>query len=328
MWETFLWESQEALILCIATVSVSMWETFLWESRESLTIHVVTVPRFSGGKRLMRGLSNPYRMYESLGIGRSDWAGMTYPEIVDTAQTDGSVFVIPVGSIEQHGHHLPVGTDTILADAVARMGAERITPEIPILVTPTLWSGFSPHHTPFGGTLTADFRTLLTALEDVATAGLDNGFDAVLFLNGHGGNASLIDAATSTVGTRHDAQVLGLTYFELATAFIDEIRDSDVGGMAHGGEFETSLMYHLRPDLVRDGDGEMDATYWEEPYERGSKDLLEGGPLSVYRTFDEYSESGAIGDPGLASAEKGEAIYERLGDELEAVLRAIHEHNR
>lgn len=268
-------------------------------------------------------------MYESLGTGRSDWAGMTYPEIVETARTDGSVLLIPVGSIEQHGHHLPVGTDTILADAVARMGAERVTPEIPILVTPTLWSGYSPHHMPFGGTLTADHRTLLTVLEDVAAAGLDNGFDAALFLNGHGGNASLIDSATSTVGTRHDAQVLGLTYFELATAFIDEIRDSDVGGMAHGGEFETSLMYHLRPDLVREHeDGEIDATYWEEPYEHGSKDLLEGGSLSVYRTFDEYSESGAIGDPGLASAEKGKAIYERIGDELEAVLRTIHEQNR
>lgn len=264
-------------------------------------------------------------MYESLGSGRSDWAGKTYPDIVETARADGSTLLIPVGSMEQHGHHLPVATDTILADAVARLGTDRVEPDVPILVAPTVWSGYSPHHMPFGGTLTLDFRTLLSTLEDVAAAGLDNGFDAVLFLNGHGGNAPLVSSAASTVGVEHpDAQVLGLTYYELATAFIDDIRESDVGGMAHGGEFETSLMHHLRPDLV----GEGDAEYWHEPYEQGTKDLVVGGPLSVYRTFDEYSDTGAIGDPDLASAKKGEAIFELLGDELEAVLRAIHEQNR
>jgi creatinine amidohydrolase len=264
-------------------------------------------------------------MYETLGAGRSDWAGKPYPEIVETAEADGSILVIPVGSIEQHGHHLPVATDTILVDAVAHLGADRVASDLPLLVTPTVWSGYSPHHMPFGGTITVAYRTLLSILEDAADAALDNGFDAILFLNGHGGNASLISSAVSTVGVEHpSAQVLGLTYFDLARSFADEIRDSDVGGMAHGGEFETSLMAYLRPEFV----GEGDAEYWHEPYDHGGKDLLEGGPLSVYRTFDEYSETGAIGDPALASAEKGEAIYDLLGDELEHILRAIHEQNR
>lgn len=264
-------------------------------------------------------------MYDTLGAGHADWAGKPYPEIVETAEADGSVLIVPVGSIEQHGHHLPVATDTILADAVAHLGADRVQGDVPILVTPAVWTGFSPHHMPFGGTITLEYRTLLAVLENTADAALDNGFDAVLFLNGHGGNKALVTSAVSTVGDAHpEAQVLGLTYFDLAQSFADEIRDSDVGGMAHGGEFETSLMAYLRPELV----GEGDAEYWSEPYERGGDDLLEGGPLSVYRTFDEYSATGAIGDPALASAEKGEAIYDLLGDELEAILRAIHEQNR
>ncbi|MFC4451291.1 creatininase family protein [Halorussus aquaticus] len=265
-----------------------------------------------------------------LPTGRSSsvaWATKTRREIRETGGADGSVVVVPVGSIEQHGHHLPVATDTLLADAVAHRGAERAGDDVPVLVTPPVWSGFSPHHTSLGGTLTLELEDLLAVLEDVADSALENGFDGVCFVNGHGGNASVIDNVVSTVGKSHpDAEVTGLTYFQLAEPFIDEIRESDVGGMAHGGEFETSLVLHLHPDLVTMA--EADAEYLDEPYERGTQDLLVGGALSTYREFEEYSASGAIGDPSLASAEKGEELFDRLGDELADVLRSVSEQAR
>ena len=96
--------------------------------------------------------------------------------------------------------------------------------------------------------------------------------------------------------------------------------------MAHAGEFETSLMLHLRPDLVRDD--EREGTHQDEPYDRSRQDLFVGGPLSVYRPFEEYSSSGAIGDPSLATAEKGERLHERLGDAMGDLLERIHERNR
>lgn len=262
-----------------------------------------------------------------IGEERYSWASRTYEEVQEIAEQDGSILVLPVGSIEQHGHHLPVATDTMLVDAVTDLAAERVVDSVPILVVPPVWSGHSPHHMPFGGTITLDHDGLLEVVEQVADSALENGFDGLLLLNGHGGNSSLISSATSTIGTSHpDVEVLGLTYFTLAASFIDEIRDSDVGGMAHGGEFETSLMLHLRPELVRED--RLEGTYMDEPYKWGGKDLLEGGPLSVYRSFDEYTESGAIGDPELATAEKGAEIYERLGDELERMLTQLHERNR
>jgi len=257
-------------------------------------------------------------------LDADDWAAMTAGAIRETAGADGSVMVVPVGSIEQHGHHLPVATDTILVDAVVH-GARDHLDDLPVLVTPPVWSGFSPHHLPFGGTLSLDFAHLQAVLEDLARTGLENGFDAVVFVNGHGGNISLIDAVVSTVGVDADAEILGTTYFQLATDEIERLRDSEIGGMSHGGEFETSLVLALRPDLVGD---ERDAELWDEHYEWGGRDLLEGGPLSVYRSFDEYSESGAIGAPDLASAEKGERFYEIVTEELAAVLVAVHEHNR
>lgn len=265
-------------------------------------------------------------IYDSIGSSEDEWAGKPYTAIRETAEAAGSVLVIPVGSIEQHGHHLPVATDTILVDAIVYGSSERVDGDIPILVTPPVWSGFSPHHLSFGGTLSLDFEHLRAVLEDVASTGIENGFDAVCFVNGHGGNASLIDAVVSTVGTSTDTEVLGTSYYTLAADEIQAIRDSETGGMAHGGEYETSLMLHLRPDLV--ADAEMwKGTVWDEHYEWGGSDLLEGGPLSVYRPFNWYSDSGAIGSPELASAEKGARIYETVTSELAALFVAIHEHN-
>ena len=180
---------------------------------------------------------------------------------------------------------------------------------------------------PFGGTITLEHDDLLDCLEGIADSALDNGFDALLLLNGHGGNRSLVGSATSTIGTQHpEAEVLGLTYFQLAGAFIDEIRDTDLGGMSHAGEFETSLMLHIRPELVRED--RMEGTDMDEPYPRGIKDLTTGGPLSVYRDFLEYSESGAVGDPTAASAEKGDLLLDALCEEMEDVLTRMHERNR
>ncbi|MEF8884585.1 MAG: creatininase family protein [Haloarculaceae archaeon] len=262
--------------------------------------------------------------FDSAGVS---WAAKTAGEIGALGDADGSVAVVPVGSVEQHGDHLPVATDTILAEAVAAHGAERVADDVPILVTPPVWAGNSPHHVAFGGTISVGVHGLLDLLERVAGSVLDNGFDALLFVNGHGGNRATVGDAVSTVGAaRPDAQVLGVTYFELADSFVHDVRESDAGGMAHAGEFETSLLLHLRPALV-DEDA-MDADPMDEPYERAAGDMFDEGPLAVYRSFEEYSASGAVGDPQLASAEKGERIFESLGDELESLLRGIHERNR
>ncbi|RQH02629.1 creatininase family protein [Natrarchaeobius oligotrophus] len=265
-------------------------------------------------------------MFDAKADDRAMWATRTSGEIVSTAREDGSVLVLPVGSIEQHGNHLPVATDTILAHEISALGVERVVDEIPVLLLPPLWSGYSPHHLTFGGTVSLEFDHLLAVLEDVVATALENGFDAVVLVNGHGGNQSAIDGAVSTIGTDHDdVEVLGVTYFQLARSFIDDVRDSELGGMGHGGEFETSLMLYLYEQLVRRD--ELNGTYLDEPYDLGDEDLLVGGPLAVYRDFDEYSETGAIGDPGLATAEKGEQIYELLGDELERFLRSVHRRN-
>jgi creatinine amidohydrolase len=251
------------------------------------------------------------------------WSERTAPEIRTLADADGSIVVVPIGSIEQHGNHLPVVTDTLLTNHVVRGAVDRVSESVPVLETPPVWIGCSQHHLEFGGTLSVELETFLSVLANVADTALQNGFEGLLLVNGHGGNRAALGCAVSEIGADHSAvSVSGLTYFELAAPFVDEIRDSEFGGMAHGGEFETSLMLHLEPDAVRTN--ELEGSMLSDPAERGLVDMFEAGPLSTYRPFSEFSETGAIGDPKLATAEKGKRLFEGIVEELADTLRGMH----
>lgn len=255
---------------------------------------------------------------------RFSLGALPYREIRNVGEQPGSILVVPIGSIEQHGHHLPVATDSLLVSAVTDAAVDRVADELPILVGPTVWSGHSPHHRGFGGTLSLPFDTMKRMLIDLADSALDNGFDALLLVNGHGGNKALVSAVLGEIGRAHpDTEVAGFTYFELAADAIEDLRESGPSGMAHGGEYETSLMLYLLEELVSESD--LEAAYYDDDYEHGGVDLLKGGPLSAYRPFTEYSESGAVGDSTLSSAAKGEQIFELVTDEYEAILRSVHE---
>jgi len=262
-------------------------------------------------------------MYDSIGRSPVEWAGRTAPEVLTTAERDGSVLVVPVGSLEQHGKHLPTVTDTLLCTAVVQTGSEAAAEtDVPVLVTPPVWTGQSRHHLPFGGTASLDVRTLLSVLEGVAETTMENGFDALLFVNGHGGNTDVLGSAVQEIAEVQDAEVLGLTYFQLAPDVVASVRESDAGGIAHAGEMETSLMLHLRPDLVRED--RIEGTPYEKPYEGESEDLTESGYLASGRPFSAYTASGAAGRPDLASAEKGEAFFEGFRDAFAAILGEIN----
>lgn len=261
-----------------------------------------------------------------LTLSDNSWAAKSYSEIRQIAAEPGSVLLVPVGSLEQHGNHLPTVTDAALADAVANLGAERVRERIPVLVTPVQWVGHSPMHLDsFGGTLSLPLSKLIGALEGIGRTGLDNGFDALVLVNGHGGNGPAVDATVSKLGSAYpDTEVIGLTYYHLVSEFADQVRESDVGGMSHGGELETSLMLHLHPELVQ----EDKINEWEQrdmPYNHAAADMTESGPINVYRSSDRYSKSGIEGDPTVASATTGKEIYDRLGDEFEVLLKDLYE---
>jgi creatinine amidohydrolase len=233
------------------------------------------------------------------------WEELTSPEIaaLDREQT---VVMLPVGSVEQHGNHLPLGTDTMLSHATALAAAEQAED---VVVLPPPWYGFSAHHLRFAGSITLRPETLIGLCEDIVASVVRHGFRRILIVNGHGGNGGVIDVLAATLGHKHHgrARVAALTYFTLAREEIAELRRSEPGGMGHACEFETSMMQHVRPELVRIG---LAATTYPDP---GSTylttDLLGAQAVRVYHDFGDLSSTGTLGDPSLASPEAGAKFF-------------------
>jgi creatinine amidohydrolase len=241
------------------------------------------------------------------------WEELSVPEI-DALDRATTVLILPVGSVEQHGRHLPLGTDTILAHDLSLAAAARLPGRVVVLPPP--WYGFSAHHMRFAGTVTLQAQTMLALMEDIAASVIEHGFRRLLIVNGHGGNNGLIDVAASKLGHHHygQARIAALTYFQLARDAIAPMRESGAGGMGHACEFETAMMQHVRPELVKMG--RAVTTYPDPGSSYLSTDLLGSSRARTYHDFGDLSAAGVLGDPSLASAEKGAAFHRAVVDEL------------
>lgn len=244
------------------------------------------------------------------------WEELTSPEI-GALDRDSTVVVLPIGSVEQHGHHMPLGTDTILAHEVALAAAAQDGQSV---VLPAPWYGFSAHHMRFPGSVTLRAETLMAVVEDVVASVVKHGFRRILVVNGHGGNGGVIDVLASTLGHKHygAARVVTLTYFALAAPSIASQRESAPGGMGHACEYETSLVQHLRPELVKIE--RADSIYPDPGSRYLTTDLIGSQAVKVYHDFADLSASGTLGDPSLASAEKGVRFFASAADSLAAFI--------
>ncbi|UVC17565.1 creatininase family protein [Mesorhizobium onobrychidis] len=244
------------------------------------------------------------------------WEELSSPDVA-SLDRERTVVMLPLGSVEQHGNHMPLGTDTMLAHAVSLAAAERARDAV---VLPSPWFGFSVHHMRFPGSVTLRAETLIAVAEDVVASLVQHGFRRILIVNGHGGNAGVIDLLASTLGYRHygAARIAALTYFHLARQAIAELRRSEPGGMGHACEFETAMVQHLRPDLVRIE--KADATYPDPGSAYLTTDLLGSSAIRTYHDFADLSSKGTLGDPLLASPEAGSAFFEAVVGALGAFI--------
>jgi len=236
------------------------------------------------------------------------FAEMTAPEIRGLSR-DGTLIVAPIAACEQHSRHLPVFTDSILVGAVAD-GVERNLPDR-VVVLPVLWLGASEHHLPFGGTLTATLPTYETLLVELLTPLLADGFRRAMLLNGHGGNIDPLRVALRRLDTQFPRALLtGAAYWEVAEA---EIAAHCVGPrktMGHACEIETSMMLHLRPDLVRRD------RIADDPDETPAG--LQG--LFWARDFARRTDHGAVGHPESADAGRGKLMLDAIVGRVTAVI--------
>jgi creatinine amidohydrolase len=241
------------------------------------------------------------------------WEELSVPGI-ETLDREHTVLVLPLGSVEQHGRHLPVGTDTMLATAVSLDAAKRLAGRV--IVLPPPWYGFSQHHMRFAGTITLSAETLFALVEDIAASVVAHGFRRLALVNGHGGNIGVVDVLSSKLGHRFygRARIAGLTYFQLARDAIENLRKSRPGGMGHACEFETSMMQHLHPNWVAIDKAQI--AYPDPGSAYLSTDLLGASWARTYHDFGDLSPSGTLGDPSLASPQAGARFHSVVVEEL------------
>jgi creatinine amidohydrolase len=240
---------------------------------------------------------------------------------VDALDRERAVVIIPTGSIEQHGPHLPLDTDTFLCASVAEAGAARATEGGPVVVTPTACFGASEHHMAFAGTVTLRPETFRETVAEICLSLARHGLRRQLVVNGHGGNTALLAAAVQQLGFEAPVHVLTVDYWTLARPVIAEVRESEPGGMGHACEFETSLMLHLRPESVR---RELVVREIVTPRYRAERfDLFEQGAVSAHWKTHELSKSGVMGAPDLATEEKGRRLFEACAEGLAALIEDL-----
>jgi creatinine amidohydrolase len=243
-----------------------------------------------------------------------DWRRLTAPEIRAVAASGDALAVLPVGSLEQHGPHLPVITDTATAAEVA-LRAARIAAEagMRVLVLPGLWTGMSEHHLPFGGTISLNYAEFAGVLRGVVRSLRALGFARLLVANGHGGNNEPLAVACRELAVEFGLPVVATMPWSAAVKEIAVLMETG-DHVQHACEAETSVMLTIAPALVR-------RDRFEAAVQRPEGVPLRRGFSRFWSFAERAPQSGVRGDPRPATAEKGEAMLDAMASALAAAMR-------
>ena len=243
-------------------------------------------------------------------LGESSWR--------DAATLCSRVVVLPLGACEQHGHHLPLLTDALIGEEIARRAAGQLEDEAVFL--PMLWLGASHHHLSFPGTVSVGAETYARVLMDMLESLILGGFRRLVFLNAHSGNSTPARLAMNEIQIRHrlgkpDLWIAFANWFELVAPPPDWRQTKII----HACEWETSAIQAVRPDLVDESD--MAATRQVALSRFYKPDYSSPAKVEIARTIEQNSPSGAFGYPEAATPEKGEVLLAAATAEFVAFVR-------
>lgn len=228
----------------------------------------------------------------------------------EAVETD--LAVLPIGSIEQHGPHAPLATDTIAAAAVAEAGADAFDGDV--VVAPPIQVGVSEEHRAFSGSLWVSEETFRSYVRETVSSLAHHGWDRVVIVNGHGGNAPALREVCARISRHDEAYAVPFTWFDAI--------DQTAVEMGHAGPLETALLAHVAPELIEESQlapaSEQAADRWG---------VWQSGVNLAYDT-DEFSDNGVVGDPTEGDAELGEEILEEASAQLVSLLERVVERER
>jgi creatinine amidohydrolase len=248
------------------------------------------------------------------------WQDLTTTDFgrVDPERT---VALLPVAAIEQHGPHLPLSTDALINDGIVRAALERLPADLTLLALPAQNVGLSPEHTSFAGTLSIRDSLLLDVWTDLGRSVARTGLRKLIVFNTHGGQKTLVDLLAVRLRSELGMLVVRATYFAFG-AQPGLFDPAELVHDIHGGEVETSLLLHLRPDLVRTA---ALADFSGLPHELAARNRLLGAekPVGIGWRAEDLHASGACGNAARADGRRGAQHLAYLAERLAALVGEV-----
>jgi creatinine amidohydrolase len=228
-----------------------------------------------------------------------EWRKLRADQLREAAKDD-PIVILPVASLEQHGPHLPVETDTAIGEALAIRTAQKLNEAGErALVLPAMWTGLSEHHMPFGGTITLGQPAFAAVIEDICRSLQRHGIRRIALSNSHGGNDNALRTITDDLTIRLRLPIVAFTYVAVARPEIEALLTTQ-SGISHACEGETAMMLALRPELVA---RERTPARTDEPPKSATA-------VYRWRSFAVRTESGVIGNPAAGNAEQGSRLLD------------------
>jgi creatinine amidohydrolase len=254
-------------------------------------------------------------------LPRRYWQEMTTLDFRESG-VGNWIAVLPVAAVEQHGPHLPVYTDTCIAEGLILRVIELLPDDLPVTFLPVQAIGKSNEHISSPGTLTATWQSTTQFWIEIGESVARAGVGKLIIVNSHGGNVPMVDIVARELRVRHEmlAVATGWSRFGQPEGTMGD--EEGLYGI-HGGEVETSMMLHLRPDLVR-MDKAKDFRSTQLDFIREFKHLRAHGPVQFGWKAQDLNPEGAVGNAAAATAAKGKAVVDYQARAFVELCRDVH----
>lgn len=248
-----------------------------------------------------------------------NFAYLTWKQ-VDALPRESTLLVLPTAAIEQHGHHLPLATDTLINNLLLGMALERVPEHLPIFALPPICYGKSNEHIGFPGTLSVSTQTFLAVVRDLGASIAAGGFRKLALYNTHGGNSSLVDVMARDLRAEFGLRTFSL--FGTGGAPFENVSVQERTYGFHAGEVETAFLLHATPDLVRT---DSYTSNYIARVEHAELLKPEGSAANFAWLTSDIAPSGVLGDPTAATMEKGRAWAAQAAARIAEIIVAMYE---